>query len=146
MKKLKELVCASLVIGTMINIVSCSMDNNSRNDGGMEQKEINASTISKKWIVTHFIFTDACSKADRLKYQLSSIHLDLNQGRYTAKDQYSLIEDEGSWKLEGNTIALGSDTGFVYLKMRINKLSKYEMEAEVIGHHDIVGVELIKTN
>ncbi|WP_353100286.1 lipocalin family protein [Myroides odoratus] len=143
MKKIKELIRVCLVIGTMISLGSCSMDSNSRNEEGMEQKEINAAAITKKWIVTHFAFTTACNKADKLKYQLSSIHLDLDQDSYTAIDQYSLKEDKGSWKLDGNTITLSSDTGFVYLKMKINKLSKREMEAEVIEHRDIVGVELI---
>ena len=141
--KLKSLVILSVVICFTILLGSCSNDDSNRNNITIEQKEVNTANISKKWIVTHFVFSKTCAAGERLQYQLSSIHLDLRNGRYSAIDKYSLKEDEGIWEMKDDIIELISNEGLTHLKIRVNKLSNNEMEAEVLEHEDIIGVELI---
>ncbi|WP_413511706.1 hypothetical protein [Myroides odoratus] len=143
-KQVKKWAILCLVMGFVTVLKSCSTEENSRNQESIEQKEINATAISKKWIVTYFLFTKECTSANRLKYQVSSIHLDLNQGRYTALDHYSLLEEAGNWSMKGDTVELSTDKGLNTLKIKINKLSEHAMEAQVLDHQDIIGVELIK--
>lgn len=142
--KIKKLVLLSLVLCCTTVLKSCSTQENSKNNTMDEQKEINATTIEKKWIVTHFVFTKESTSVTRLKYQLSSIHLDLTEGRYTALDHYSLLEDEGNWKMEENVLVLFSDRGLNDLKIKINKLSENNMEAQILDHQVISRIELIK--
>ncbi|WP_353103074.1 hypothetical protein [Myroides odoratus] len=139
----KKVMILSLVLCFITLLTGCSTEDTSRNSITTEQKEINTINISKKWIVTHFVFSAACKPGDRLPYQLSSIHLNLKEGRYSAVDAYSLKEDTGIWEIKNGVVHLISDQGLVHLKIRINKLSNNEMEAEVLEHEDIIGVELI---
>ncbi|EHQ44248.1 hypothetical protein [Myroides odoratus] len=140
--KFIKLIIFNLFLCFISVLVSCD-NGGSKNKELIEQKDVNQVNVRKKWIITHFMFTDSCKTNTRLKYQLSSIHLDLKNNRYTAIDQYSLIEDEGSWSLKNSIIELISDKGDYYLKARINTLSNNEMEADVLDHQDLVGVELI---
>jgi hypothetical protein len=143
--KLKSLVILSVVICFTILLGSFNNDDSNRNNITTEQKEINTANVSKKWIVTHFVFSKTCAAGDRAQYQLSSIHLDLKSGRYSAIDKYSLKEDEGTWEMKDGIIDLISNEGLTHLKIRINKLSNNEMEAEVLENDDIIGVELISS-
>lgn len=144
-KHFKNWVVFGIVLCLPMLFTSCGNEENDKNKEMIEQRdvEIVSSNIEKSWIVTHFQFTDKCNSSNKLKYQVSSIHLDLKSGKYKGIDQYSLVEDEGSWKMNGNAVELISEKGESVLRFRINKLSSREMEADVIGHQDLLGVELI---
>ncbi|MDR0228893.1 MAG: hypothetical protein LBI72_07505 [Flavobacteriaceae bacterium] len=144
-KHFKNCVVFGMFLCLPMLFVSCGSEENDKNKEMIEQKDVDivSSNIEKSWIVTHFQFTDECNSTNRMKYQLSSIHLDLNSGKYKAIDQYSLVEDSGSWSMKGNAVELISDKGESVLRFRINKLSGREMEADVVGHRDLIGIELI---
>lgn len=143
-KKVKKTIIWSGALCLALTLGNCSTDENSHNQFTSTQQEINTTSISKSWILTHFTFTTTCNSSQKINYQLSSIHLELKQKNYTAIDTYSLIERQGMWKLEGDILTLYSDKGLNELKMRILNLSENEMEAVVLDHPDVVGVEFIQ--
>lgn len=143
-KKIKKTIIWSAALCLALTLGNCSTDENSRNQVTSTQQEINTTSISKSWILTHFTFTATCNPIHKVNYQVSSILLDLNQSNYTAIDAYSLIEKQGMWKLEGDILTLYSDKGQDELKMRILNLSANEMKAVVLDHPDVVGVEFIQ--
>lgn len=138
LKKIRSLSLALL----LITALSCSSDKqtNMQIDPPLE---INAINIQKNWTVTYFEFTKECSKANRSKYQVSLIDINLDSSRYNAIDQYSLNKDSGSWSLNGDIVELISDSIATPLRFKIKQLLRNEMELEVLDHPDLLAVELV---
>ncbi|SEJ33320.1 hypothetical protein SAMN04488018_12531 [Myroides marinus] len=138
LKKIRSLSLALLLITTF----SCTSDKetNMQIDTPLE---INSINIQKKWRVTYFEFTKDCSKANRSKYQVSLIDINLDSSRYNAIDQYWLNKDSGSWSLNGDIVELISDSIATPLRFKIKRLLRNEMELEVLDHPDLLAVELV---
>lgn len=144
MKKVKKTIFWIATLCVALTLGNCSTDENSRNQITTTQQDINATSISKSWILTHFTFTTTCNPTHKVNYQLSSIHLDLNLGNYAAIDTYTLIERKGEWKLEEDILTLYSDKGLNKIEMRIIDLSENEMKVLVLNHPDLTGVDFIR--
>lgn len=124
------------------SLQSCSNeDNNTISDS--PQKEITSINIEKKWIVTHFSFTEDCKANDRDQYQKSALEITLKANNYTAVDNYSQKEYQGNFKLEGNIISLVEKNSEEVRKFKIIELVGNEMRVEALNNKNILEIELV---
>lgn len=141
---LKKVRSLSLVL-LFIAMFSCTSDKQTNMQTDNTPLEINSINIKKQWIVSYFEFTKNCSKANRSKYQVSSIYINLSDSRFNAIDQYSLSEESGNWSLNGDIIELISDHKAEPLRFKIKRLLRNEMELKVLDHPDLLAIELVVT-
>ncbi|WP_158960792.1 hypothetical protein [Myroides fluvii] len=134
-------VVVSVSLGSVL--MSCSSDERNNEMEINSVKSLKNSSLEKNWIAAHFVFDESCKGAKRLAYQLSSVHIVLKENTFKAVDKYSLSEDEGSWKLEGDLIYMSSASFGENVQFKIKELKNNELIVEVLNHDDLKEIELV---
>lgn len=134
-------VVVSVSLGSVL--MSCSSDERNNEMEINSVKSLKNSSLEKNWIAAHFVFDESCKGAKRLAYQLSSVHIELKENTFKAVDKYSLSEDEGSWKLEGDLIYMSSASFGENVQFKIKELKNNELIVEVLNHDDLKEIELV---
>lgn len=123
--------------------VSCSSDEDRNEIAKNSIKSVKEDHLEKNWIVAHFDFNESCKGAKKVAYQLSSVHISLQDNQFKAIDQYSLSEDDGSWVLEGDVIRVKSNKEGEEFQFKIKELKQNSLVVDVVNHPDLKGIELV---
>ncbi len=143
MKRLLTLFVAVFAVSGLFFLQSCSVEKDTTNFNEATTMALNDVNLEKKWLTTFYAFTPDCPNAIRTKLQLSSVQIDLKTTHYSLLDRYSLIEDEGSYSIDGDLITLTSSTTDEKLKLSIKSFTSDELIVEVIDHPYLTEIELI---
>lgn len=143
MKRLLTLFVAVLAVSGLFFLQSCSVERDTTNFNDAITMELNDVNLEKKWLTTFYAFTPDCPSPIRTQLQLSSVQIDLKSAHYTLLDRYSLIEDEGTYAIDGDLITLTSTTTKEVLKLAIKSFTSEELIVEVINHPYLTEIELI---
>ncbi|MCC9043373.1 hypothetical protein LNQ81_11905 [Myroides sp. M-43] len=143
MKKFIVFSVSLLSILTISMLQSCSTSEENNLLQESQSVTITQNNLDKKWLTTFYGFTNAISQASKTAYQVSSVEIHLNNGKYNIYDRYSEKKDKGTYLLDKNTLTLTStETGETIL-FKIEKLTQTEVFISVINHKDLTAVELI---
>lgn len=136
-----------LLIGLgALSVISCSTENESRNEITKKESSLDKVTLEKKWVVTHFNFKENANSSAKFKYQIANIHVELSKNGFNASDHYSMYTDKGSWTIDTNIVTMNSNKENSIYKFRIVELNENSLIVDVIDHKELEQIELVPLN
>ncbi|SDH45002.1 hypothetical protein [Myroides phaeus] len=142
MKRLLTLYVALIAVFGLLFLQSCSAESEITTFDQARTMEFNRVNLEKKWLTTFYAFTPDCPARIRTSLQLSSVEINLKDSHFSLLDRYSLIEDKGTYKFDGDEITLHSSSDEV-LKLLIKTFNSEELILEVLDHPYLKEIELI---
>ena len=132
-------------LGALV-VMSCSSENESRNESTKKESSFNKAILEKKWVVTHFNFKENVNSSSKFKYQIANIHIELSKNIFNASDHYSLYTDKGNWTLDTNVITMNSNNENSIYKFKIVELKENYLIVDVLNHKELEQIELVPFN